>query len=99
MSYREKEKFAVMTDEEVNMHWLGDIREGGGCSVGWAQNGTLRFFNIKTDRYWLQRAFDYASWLKKREYTLPERYNYNPFDFTERLNQRGASFLSPDDVM
>jgi hypothetical protein len=52
------------------------------CSVGWAQNDTLRFFgpNSGDGPCWGSRAFDYGAYLKKRGLALPESYNYNPFD-------------------
>jgi hypothetical protein len=98
MTNREREKYPIMTNEEVNMHWPNGSL--GGCSVGWAQNGTLRFFNFESgDGNWMSRAFDYAAWLKKRGYTLPESYNYNPFDFIKsagRLTDTGSWYNMED---
>ena len=47
----------------------------------------------------MSRAFDYASWLKKRGYTLPETYNYNPFDFIKpvgRITDTGSWYDMKD---
>ena len=83
MCERERDEYAIHTYEEVNMQYCCWQRA---CSVGWAQNGTLRFFgpNSGDGKAWLSRAFDYGAWLKKRGLALPERHNYNPFDFMKR---------------
>jgi hypothetical protein len=93
MCKRERDLHAIYTYEEVNMQWCEWQRA---CSVGWCQNGTLRFFGPDSDgTAWLSRAFDYGAWLKKRRLTLLERYNYNPFDFMKPPAKRALAMVKP----
>jgi hypothetical protein len=65
--------------------------------VGWAQNGTLRFFGPDSGNgeAWLSRAFDCGAWLKKRGLALAERYNYNPFAFMKPPAKRTLAMVKP----
>jgi hypothetical protein len=92
MPENERKLYAIYRYEEVNMHYCQWERR---CSVGWAQNDTLRFFGPDSGDgpCWGSRAFDYGAYLKKRGLALPESYNYNPFDLMKPPAKRTLALV------